>query len=105
VQHNVPVALEHIASIRAAINQTPSDWKASVKIWEEGLDYSISIGLFQVVEPGKPSRKVDPDETRVRMEAEELYGALRARDRKTVDALLISIEQKLKALVVRVAVA
>jgi hypothetical protein len=108
MDHNVPIALENLTSIREALNRTPPDWVAAIEVWKERLDWSISVPLFKPVESFKPDERMDVTEAReriIRSEAEQLRRALEARDRKNVEVLLISIEEKLHVLAVIAAVA
>jgi hypothetical protein len=103
--HSWQVALENLASIKAAVEMTPPDWKTALVIWEARLHIAIPrFPLFHCDEPGQAPLRVDQKMHEVRIDAERLREALKIRDRKMVDALLISMAGKLQALAARAVV-
>jgi hypothetical protein len=94
---NWQMALEDLASIEAAVDLRPEDWATAQKVWEQQLDYA-TLSLFEQVEPGQAPAAVDPRIDDVRRDIELLYKVLKAKDRTTVNSLLLSITQKVRAL-------
>lgn len=94
---NWEIALKALASINTAANSTRPDWTMAQTIWDDELDYATHP-LWERVEPGRAPTSADPRIDQVRIDVERLHRALLLKDRITVDSLLISIEEEIRAL-------
>jgi hypothetical protein len=101
---NWPIALKSLASIQTAMELTPPDWLAALKIFEDQVDFATHP-IFQRLEPGQAPPTVDSRIGEVRVEIERLQQALKARNRPMVDNLLRSAVRKVKTLDAEAAVA
>jgi hypothetical protein len=95
---NWPIALQGLASIKTAMDRTPPDRSAALKIWEDEVDHA-TFPTFQPYEPGQALPMVDPRIGEVRVDIERLEQALKDGNHQTVDSLLDSAGQKIKALI------
>jgi hypothetical protein len=96
---NSPYALESLVLMKAALNMTPPNWNAALKIWEDRIDYAVPISPgSERIEPDQAQPKADPRMEAARLEVERLHQALKDRDRKAVDALTGWIVKDLLAL-------
>ena len=67
------------------------------RFWEDQLDY-VTDQLWEPLVPGRAPATVDPRISEVRADVERLHGAVKLRDRATVNRLLIAIAERLEAL-------